>query len=56
MVKIFGYAAKPIAEKLVKRGGVLVGEPIGFEVVESEGPLYEGELERAETWARGLLS
>ena len=55
MVKIFGYAAKPIADKLVKRGGVLVGEPIGFEVVESEGPLYEGELERAETWARGLL-
>jgi len=56
MVKIFGYAAKPIADKLVKRGGVLLGEPIGFEVVESEGPLYEGELERAETWARGLLS
>jgi len=55
MVKIFGYAAKPIADKLVKRGGVLVGEPIGFDVVESEGPLYEGELERAETWARGLL-
>jgi len=56
MVKIFGYAAKPIADKLVKRGGVLLGEPIGFELVESEGPLYEGELERAETWARGLLS
>jgi len=56
MVRIFGYAAKPIADKLVKRGGVLMGEPIGFEMVESEGPLYEGELERAETWARGLLS
>ena len=56
MVGIFGYAAKPMADKLVRHGGKLVGEPIGFEVVESEGPLYEGELERAEEWAKGLLS
>ena len=56
MVGIFGYAAKPMAEKLVKNGGVLVGEPAGFIVLDSEGPLQEGELERAAEWAKGLLS
>jgi len=56
MAGIFGYAAKPMADKLVRRGGELVGEPIGFEVVESEGPLRDGELERAEKWAKGFLS
>lgn len=56
MVGIFGYAAKPMADKLVKNGGVLVGEPVGFIVLESEGPLQDGELERAADWATGLLA
>jgi flavodoxin len=56
MVGIFGYAAKPMADKLVKNGGVLVGEPAGFIVLDSEGPLQEGELDRAAEWAKRLLA
>ena len=54
-VKIFGYAAKPIAQRLERAGGHLAAEPAGFYVAESEGPLVDGELERAAGWARELL-
>ena len=56
MANTFGYAAEPIAKGLVKKGGVLVGEPMGFVVLDSEGPLREGELERAADWVETLLS
>jgi flavodoxin len=52
MVRLFGYASKPISEKLVRKGGELAAPPEGFIVEESEGPLRRGELERAATWAR----
>ena len=55
MANIFGYAAEPIAKGLVKKGGVLVGEPIGFVVLDSEGPLREGEMERAADWVETLI-
>ena len=54
MIKLFGYAAKPIADKLKKNGGSLAAEPEGFYVKESEGPLKEGELERAVNWAKAI--
>jgi len=54
MVKMFGYAAEPIAKRLVKKGGEQVLSPVGFFVKESEGPLKEGELERAAKWAADL--
>lgn len=50
--KRFGYAAKPIADKLKKKGGSLILTPEGFFVKESEGPLKDGELERAREWAK----
>ena len=56
MVGIFGYAAEPIAKSLVKKGGVLVGVPAGFVVLDSEGPLRDGELERAAEWAETLMA
>jgi len=56
LVSVFGYAAKPISDKLVKKGGVLVIPPEGFFVKGSEGPLKEGELERAAGWARKAAS
>ena len=56
MANTFGYAAEPIAKGLAKKGGVLVGEPIGFVVLDSEGPLREGELDRAADWVETLLS
>lgn len=55
MVHFFGYAAKPISKKLVSKGGELIAEPEGFLVEDKEGPLTEGELERAKKWAEGLI-
>jgi hypothetical protein len=54
MVNFGGYAAKKIADSLTKKGGSLVTAPEGFFVKESEGPLTEGELERAAKWAQRL--
>jgi flavodoxin len=56
MVNIFGYAAKPIADRLVKKGGQLIAAPEGFFVQGMEGPLKEGELERASDWARQIIA
>lgn len=52
MVNVFGFAARPIARKLEKKGGQPVAAPEGYYVEDSEGPLREGELERAADWAR----
>jgi flavodoxin I len=51
-VKVFGYAAEPISARLQKKGGDLAVAPAGFFVGGTEGPLQEGELERAAEWAR----
>jgi flavodoxin len=53
-VRVFGYAAKPIANRLEKKGGELVVPPEGFYVGDTEGPLLQGELERAADWARRI--
>lgn len=55
IVKTGGYAAKKIADRLKKAGGELVAPPEGFYVRDTEGPLKDGELERAASWAAGLL-
>jgi flavodoxin I len=54
-VGIFGYAAGRIAKSLQKKGGALVGSPEAFYVQGSEGPLKEGELERAAAWAQDIF-
>ena len=53
---IFGYAAEPIAGRLVKKGGQLIVPPEGFIVKGTEGPLKDGELERAADWAREIMA
>jgi len=55
MVGLFGYAAKPIADKLAKKGGTLIAQPEGFFVNGSEGPLKDNELERASTWVKSAI-
>ncbi|MGC9522796.1 MAG: flavodoxin family protein [Anaerolineae bacterium] len=55
-VKIFGYAAKPIATRLERRGGELAVPPEGFIVEGTEGPMKEGELARATQWAKGIAN
>jgi len=52
IVKTGGYAAKSIANRLKKKGGDLIMPPEGFLVTGEEGPLQEGELERAADWAK----
>jgi flavodoxin I len=54
-VKLFGFASDKMAKGLKSRGAVIVGQPAGFFVLKSEGPLKEGELERAASWAMGLV-
>jgi len=54
MVSRMGYAAKPISDRLVKKGGSLAAAPEGFCVKASEGPLYEGEIERAAAWVKSI--
>lgn len=49
-------AGKKIAQKLRKLGGKLLISPEIFVVLEKEGPLLDGELERAQTWAQGILT
>lgn len=51
MANIFGYAAEPINKKLVKKGASSIVRPEGFFVNDTEGPLKNGEIERAKNWA-----
>jgi flavodoxin I len=44
-------AAKKLDRKLRKLGGKRIAPPETFFVAEREGPLEEGELERAQAWA-----
>jgi flavodoxin len=51
---IFGYADKPLLDELKKKGGIQVVPTEGFMVTDSEGPLAEGELERAAAWGKEI--
>jgi len=53
-VRIFGFAAGKIAKSLKAKGGNLRGSE-GFFVVGGKGPLREGELERAASWAKQIV-
>jgi len=55
-VGIFGYAAGRIARSLEAKGARLVAPPEGFFVTGKEGPLREGELERAARWAQEIAA
>jgi flavodoxin len=48
-------AAKKLSHKLRKLGGKRIVLPETFHVMEREGPLYEGELERAREWTRLIM-
>jgi hypothetical protein len=49
-------AAKRLARELRKLGGRRIVPPETFHVVGREGPLYEGEIERARAWAASILA
>lgn len=51
-----GSAAKTTAKKLQRLGYRLVTPPESFFVLDSEGPLKDGELERARSWGRSIAA
>jgi hypothetical protein len=51
-----GSAAKGIAKRLRQHGLDVVAEPESFFVLDTGGPLKEGELERAAYWAEDLVA
>jgi flavodoxin I len=55
LMSVIRFAAERIAKALVKKGGTLIAEPEGFIVENKEGPLKQGELERATSWAKQLF-
>lgn len=55
LVGIFVYAAGKITKRLKRNGGILIASPEGFFVKGKEGPLEDGELDRAENWAKGII-
>jgi flavodoxin len=55
LLGIIGYAAGKLATPLRAKGGRQVAPPEGFLVKDKEGPLLDGELERADAWARTLI-
>ena len=54
IINFFGYASPNIAKTLQKKGANLIAAPEGFTVKGKEGPLENGELERAAEWAGKL--
>ncbi len=55
LMKLFGYAAEPVSKKLNKKGAEIIVAPEGFCVNDTEGPLKQGELERAAAWAKKII-
>lgn len=55
VVNAGGYAAQRIRQALEQRGYAVAAEEGGFLVTGTEGPLKDGEAERARAWVRGLL-
>lgn len=54
LMKVIGYAAPKIEADLRRAGAVIAAPSEGFIVEDKEGPLREGELERAAVWAKRL--
>lgn len=54
MIRVFGYAAEKNHALLMKKGAVPASTPQGFYVEGTEGPMREGELDRASAWAKTL--
>jgi flavodoxin len=55
IMKILGFAAGRIGKTLEGKGGKLTVEPEGFNVSGREGPLIDGEIERARSWAKKII-
>jgi flavodoxin len=54
-VLLTGSAAHGIAKLLRKKGGYLVRQPASFFIEHGEGPLVEGEINRATEWTYEII-
>ena len=52
---LIAYAADSISKALAKKGARIITVPMGFYVSGTEGPLVEGEFDRAAEWAKSLV-
>ena len=55
LVFAMGFAAPKMARDLKRKGAHLIGTPGDFYVTALEGPLRDGELERAAAWAKKVF-
>jgi flavodoxin len=55
IARLFGGAAVRIDAALKAKGGLPAAKPEGFIVKGRNGPLADGERERAAVWAKGFL-
>lgn len=55
-VKMGGYADKTIIKLLEKKGASTIIPSVGFFVSDQQGPLCDGEVERATNWAKEFRS
>ena len=51
-----GSAAKSASHKLARKGGVTIATPNSFWVEGTDGPLLDGEIDRAQTWGNALAA
>ena len=54
MIKLFGYAAEPIAKLLAQKGGKIIVKPIGVYVDDTKGPIKDGEKEKVIKWIENV--
>ncbi|MGE5131362.1 MAG: flavodoxin family protein [Gemmatimonadota bacterium] len=54
--RLAGGAAKKISQRLRRQGYGLVGKPAGFIIEGTEGPLRDGERDKARAWGAALVS
>lgn len=55
VIDVGGYATSRMTSAVERHGLQLRGQPAAFLVSGTEGPLKDGELDRARSWSRGLL-
>ncbi|MCC6614179.1 MAG: flavodoxin domain-containing protein [Anaerolineae bacterium] len=56
MMWLPGSSAERLERTITRLGGGVVAPPESFVVADREGPLVEGEVERARSWATALVA
>ncbi|MGE5425845.1 MAG: flavodoxin family protein [Bacillota bacterium] len=54
IIRILGYADRSTMNMLLAQGAISAGDPVTLMVKDKQGPLLEGEIEKALAWAKAL--